>query len=98
MSAHFTLAPDLAGIVQPAVLWLTDAAVAERDPRMDGPIAESAAGVRSHPPEEATSVRSMYKQVGLDPTKTRPSSEALLRRVRRGEPPGFKVSSQHRVA
>jgi DNA/RNA-binding domain of Phe-tRNA-synthetase-like protein len=28
----------------------------------------------------------MYKRVGLDPTKTRPSSEALLRRVRKGEP------------
>jgi len=28
----------------------------------------------------------MYKVVGLDPTKVRPSSEALLRRVRRGEP------------
>jgi DNA/RNA-binding domain of Phe-tRNA-synthetase-like protein len=27
----------------------------------------------------------MYKRVGLDPTKTRPSSEALLRRVRRGD-------------
>ena len=30
-------------------------------------------------------VRTMYKRVGLDPTKTRPSSEALLRRVRRGD-------------
>ena len=28
----------------------------------------------------------MYKALGLDPTKVRPSSEALLRRVRRGEP------------
>src|SRR5687767_981119 len=28
----------------------------------------------------------MFKRVGLDPTKTRPSSEALLRRVRKGEP------------
>lgn len=27
----------------------------------------------------------MYKRVGLDPTKHRPSSEALLRRVMRGE-------------
>jgi DNA/RNA-binding domain of Phe-tRNA-synthetase-like protein len=27
----------------------------------------------------------MYKRVGLDPTKTRPSSEALLRRVKRGD-------------
>jgi DNA/RNA-binding domain of Phe-tRNA-synthetase-like protein len=36
-------------------------------------------------PAEATSVRAMYKRVGLDPTKTRPSSEALLRRVRKGD-------------
>ena len=28
----------------------------------------------------------MYRRVGLDPTKTRPSSEALLRRVRKGDP------------
>ena len=28
----------------------------------------------------------MYKRVGLDPTKTRPSNEALLRRVRKGQP------------
>jgi len=27
----------------------------------------------------------MYRRIGLDPTKTRPSSEALLRRVRKGE-------------
>ena len=27
----------------------------------------------------------MYKRVGLDPTKTRPSSEALLRRVKKGD-------------
>src|SRR3990172_9039197 len=27
----------------------------------------------------------MYKGVGLDPTKTRPSSEALQRRVRKGD-------------
>ena len=28
----------------------------------------------------------MYKKLGIDPTKTRPSSEALLRRVRKGDP------------
>ena len=27
----------------------------------------------------------MYKAVGIDPTRTRPSSEALLRRVKRGD-------------
>ena len=31
-------------------------------------------------------MRDMYKRVGLDPTKTRPSNEALLRRIRKGEP------------
>lgn len=31
-------------------------------------------------------VRSWYRRFGMDPTKTRPSSEALLRRVRRGQP------------
>jgi DNA/RNA-binding domain of Phe-tRNA-synthetase-like protein len=30
-------------------------------------------------------VRTMYKRVGLDPTKTRPSSESLLRRVKKGD-------------
>lgn len=30
--------------------------------------------------------RSLYKKIGLDPTKTRPSSEALLRRVLKGTP------------
>ena len=28
----------------------------------------------------------MYKRIGLDPTKTRPSNEALLRRARKGQP------------
>ena len=31
-------------------------------------------------------VRAMYRRFGVDPTKTRPSSEALLRRVRRALP------------
>jgi DNA/RNA-binding domain of Phe-tRNA-synthetase-like protein len=35
---------------------------------------------------QAEEVRTMYKRVGLDPTRRRPSSEALLRRVRKGEP------------
>lgn len=52
---------------------------------MDGPLAEAEAAVRMHPPSEVAAVRTMYKRVGLDPTRTRPSSEALLRRVRKGE-------------
>ncbi len=33
----------------------------------------------------AAEARSLYKALGLDPTKTRPSNEALLRRVLKGE-------------
>jgi DNA/RNA-binding domain of Phe-tRNA-synthetase-like protein len=82
---RFTLAPDLAGIVRPGVIWLDGATVVEREARLNAPLAAAEAAVRMHPPEEITAVRAMYKRVGLDPTKTRPSSEALLRRVRRGD-------------
>jgi len=81
----FTLAPDLATVVRPAALWLDDARVVENEPRMAAPMAEAAAAARTHPPADAAAVRTMYKQVGLDPTRRRPSSEALLRRVARGE-------------
>jgi len=82
---RFTLAPELSSIVRPGLLWLADATVVERDPRMDDPLAAAESAVRAHPPAEITAVRTMYKRVGLDPTKTRPSSEALLRRVRKGD-------------
>jgi DNA/RNA-binding domain of Phe-tRNA-synthetase-like protein len=82
---QFTLAPELSSIVRPGVLWLDGATVVERDARLDGPLATAEAAVRARPPAEITAVRTMYKRVGLDPTKTRPSSEALLRRVRKGD-------------
>jgi DNA/RNA-binding domain of Phe-tRNA-synthetase-like protein len=81
----FTLAPELGLIVRPAVLWLEGATVVGRDSRMDAPLATAESAGRVNPPAEVTSVRTMYKRVGLDPTKTRPSSEALLRRVRKGD-------------
>ena len=86
MSMRFTLAPELATIVRPGVLWLQGATVVDRDARLNAPLAAAEAAVRTSPPEEIAAVRTMYKRVGLDPTKTRPSSEALLRRVRRGDP------------
>ena len=48
-------------------------------------LAEAEARVRISPPTESAAVRTMYKKVGIDPTKTRPSNEALLRRVRKGD-------------
>lgn len=82
----FALDPALAGIVRPAVLWWSGATVLEREPRLDALMADAEARVRTRPPDETAAVRTMYKQVGIDPTKTRPSNEALLRRVRKGMP------------
>jgi len=82
----FTLAPELSGIVHPAVLWWEGASVKERDARLDPLLASAEERVRAHPPAESASVRAMYRRVGIDPTKTRPSNEALLRRVRKGQP------------
>jgi DNA/RNA-binding domain of Phe-tRNA-synthetase-like protein len=82
----FSVSVELRSIVRPAILWWQGAQVVERDSRLDPLLAEAEARVRARPPEESASVRTMYKRVGLDPTKTRPSNEALLRRVRKGQP------------
>jgi DNA/RNA-binding domain of Phe-tRNA-synthetase-like protein len=82
----FTLAPQIASVVRPAVLWWTGAHIVEREPRLDPLLLAAEACVRARPPAETASVRTMYKRVGLDPTRTRPSNEALLRRVRKGQP------------
>jgi DNA/RNA-binding domain of Phe-tRNA-synthetase-like protein len=81
----FVVDPVLASIVRPGVLWFDGAIVVEHDHRLDVPLAAAEAAVRINPPVETTAVRTMYKRVGIDPTKTRPSSEALLRRVRKGD-------------
>ncbi|MFA5908133.1 MAG: phenylalanine--tRNA ligase beta subunit-related protein [Vicinamibacterales bacterium] len=83
--AEFTLASDVAGIVRPGLLWWTGATVVSHEHRLDPLLAEAEARVRLSPPAESAAVRTMYKRVGIDPTKTRPSNEALLRRVRKGD-------------
>jgi len=82
---NFSLDPALATIVRPGVLWFEGATVVDREHRLDAPLAAAESAVRINPPVETTAVRTMYKRVGIDPTKTRPSSEALLRRVRKGD-------------
>lgn len=81
----FTLAPELAAIVRPGLIWWSGAAVVARDHRLDPLLTAAEARVRLTPPADADAVRTMYKRVGIDPTKTRPSNEALLRRVRKGD-------------
>jgi DNA/RNA-binding domain of Phe-tRNA-synthetase-like protein len=81
----FSRADQLTAIVKPGVLWWDGAAVVEHERRLDPLLADAEARVRAHPPAESASVRAMYKRIGIDPTKTRPSNEALLRRVRKGQ-------------
>jgi DNA/RNA-binding domain of Phe-tRNA-synthetase-like protein len=81
----FTLASELAAIVRPAVIWWSGATVVAHEHRLDSLLADAEARVRISPPAESAVVRTMYKRVGIDPTKTRPSNEALLRRVRKGD-------------
>ncbi len=81
----FALAPELSSIVRPGAIWWTGATVVLHEHRLDPLLAEAEAKVRATPPAESAAVRTMYKKVGLDPTKTRPSNEALLRRVRKGD-------------
>ena len=88
-----SVAPDLTSIVRAGVLWLEGATVVDREARLNAPLAAAEAAIRTaaadvgHPfrGADTDAVRTMYKRVGLDPTKTRPSSEALLRRVRKGD-------------
>ena len=84
VAARFTVSADLAAIVQAGVLWWKDATVTERRPELDALLATAEGALRTRPPADTAAVRTMYKRVGLDPTKTRPSSEALLRRVLKG--------------
>jgi len=82
---NLTLSAELSAIVRPALIWWTGATVVLREARLDPLLAEAESKVRVSPPAESAAVRTMYKKVGIDPTKTRPSNEALLRRVRKGD-------------
>jgi DNA/RNA-binding domain of Phe-tRNA-synthetase-like protein len=82
----FSRSAELDAVVQPGVLWWDDVLVVERETRLDARLKDAEERVRAHPPAESAAVRTMYKRIGLDPTKTRPSNEALLRRVRKGQP------------
>lgn len=84
---NFTTAPELDAIVRAAIVSVEGLTVRSPESTLDGPIAAAVSAVRgwAETPAMTDLVRSMYKKVGIDPTKTRPSSEALLRRIRKGD-------------
>jgi len=80
------LDPALTSVLRPASIRWAGASVVDREPRLDALFAAAEVALRTHPPVDTAAVRTMYKRIGLDPTKTRPSNEALLRRVLKGQP------------
>jgi DNA/RNA-binding domain of Phe-tRNA-synthetase-like protein len=80
--------PHVASIVRPAWRAVEPVLVQDVAPALDEPLRLAAERMRTAPEaaDVTAAVRAMYRRVGIDPTKTRPSSEALLRRVRRGDP------------
>ncbi len=86
VTGSLTVELDLAGVVRPGALWWDGASVTSRSTAIDAELVVVVAAVLAAPPVDTQAVREMYRRVGLDPTKNRPSNEALLRRVRRGDP------------
>ena len=88
-----TLAPDVAGRVRIAVVRAEPVVAAPAGPGLDAEIARVcgslAAKYAGKAPGEIPGLapaRDLYKAFGIDPTRRRPSSEALLRRVLQAKP------------
>jgi len=84
--------PGLRGRARVGLLTIDGVTVRERDPALDAVVDASCASLRerygrgkSLEVPGAAEARDLYKALGLDPTKNRPSNEALLRRALKGE-------------
>jgi DNA/RNA-binding domain of Phe-tRNA-synthetase-like protein len=87
-----SIAPELTGRVRLGVLVLESVTVRDADEALAAEIdayarelRERYGQARSGDLPEVEEGRTLYKALGLDPTKTRPANEALLRRVLKGE-------------
>jgi DNA/RNA-binding domain of Phe-tRNA-synthetase-like protein len=85
MAVRIAIEPALEASVRLGALRCDVSRMLERDPGLDGPLAEAELAVRAGAAAGIEAARTLYRALGIDPTKTRPSSEALLRRVRRGQ-------------
>lgn len=92
MSFAFTIDPNVRPHLTLGVLEAHGASIgtdhAELWAAIDATCAELRAKHEGRAPSEIEGLqfaRRLYKSFGVDPTKTRPSSEALLRRVRKGQ-------------
>ena len=85
MVLALTVAREDQGLARVGAMTCEVTAAPAQDPALDGPLEAAARAVQSGAGLDTGPARSLYRAIGLDPTKTRPSSEALLRRVLRGE-------------
>ena len=92
IAVRVSVDPPLAWIVRAGALVFERLLLREDDPVLDAALREAEGRLRAGDTSREASapssaaVRGMYRKVGLDPTRRRPSSEALLRRVLKGEP------------
>lgn len=80
--------PSVIDMAVPATVALDGVAARPRSADLDAALRAAEAALRRPDPrrDAATALtRGMYRRFGVDPTRTRPSSEALLRRLRKGE-------------
>ena len=89
---EFLIDPDVAGRARIGLLTIEGVTVRERDAALDAEVDSTCATFRERYGEGrssevpgASDARTLYKALGIDPTKTRPSNEALLRRALKGE-------------
>lgn len=92
MVMDFEIDGAIVGRVSIGLLALEGVSVRERDEALDAEVDGACAsfrerygGGRSGEVPGAADARTLYKALGIDPTKTRPSNEALLRRALKGE-------------
>jgi DNA/RNA-binding domain of Phe-tRNA-synthetase-like protein len=86
VAVSLSVAPDVAPLARIGALTCDVGRVACPDPTLDAPVSEAVLALRSRGAMDVSAARALYRAIGIDPTKIRPSSEALLRRIRRGEP------------
>ena len=92
MELEFQVAASLASRVRIGLVAIEGVAVRESDTALAAEIDAECQSLRARYGEGKSSevpgaadARTLYKALGIDPTKTRPSNEALLRRALKGE-------------
>jgi DNA/RNA-binding domain of Phe-tRNA-synthetase-like protein len=93
VALDFSVAETLCGRVRVGVLVIEGVSVRDAEPALAAEVDGLCASLRerygdgkSSEVPGAADARTLYKALGIDPTKMRPSNEALLRRALKGEP------------